>query len=71
MRIYQRNLKTPESAKSTNSGVYVVIVSGFEPLAFRLGGGRSIQLSYTIKTDRHYNTLSITSKYPINNSHAI
>ncbi len=36
-RILALQKKTPESAKSTNSGVYVVIVSGFEPLAFRLG----------------------------------
>ena len=34
--------------KKTETLDLLVIVSGFEPLAYRLGGGRSIQLSYTI-----------------------
>lgn len=46
-------MKTPESDKSTNSGVYVVIVSGFEPLAFHQNVEKlTVRIDSRIKKNR-------------------
>ena len=42
--------KKTEAPKVSKPLILLVFASGFEPLAFRLGGGRSILLSYANRT---------------------
>ena len=46
--------KKTEAPKVSNPLILLVFASGFEPLAFRLGGGRSILLSYANKREHDY-----------------
>jgi hypothetical protein len=56
----QRNLRNgifkQKKKPQTYFGLRLLLVTsgGFEPPAYRLGGGRSIQLSYEVKFKRHF-----------------
>ena len=50
-RSYKRKNSGP--SKKLDFTLFFASVKGFEPPAFRLGGERSIQLSYTDKSCRH------------------
>ncbi len=51
------NLKRKGVGNDSNPLQMLVFASGFEPLAYRLGGGRSILLSYANIQPRHYSIL--------------
>ena len=46
--------KTADIPKNPEHRPFLAPWSGFEPLAFRLGGGRSILLSYANKREHDY-----------------
>ena len=58
--------KKTEAPKVSKPLILLVFASGFEPLAFRLGGGRSILLSYANMTIIIYR-LFLIGKYNIKN----